>query len=438
MTEKNVDDILFRFKKVNIIGSENVGKTTLVQELFKTYAKNLNIEKFQYSVENNKMKLIDGLDKIKVNFENKTLNLFTIRTTITTDNYNLISNNLKSLIFHSELIIFMIDITNEESFNLITKLYSSSEDFNDKKILLLSNKLDKDNERKISGFSIKEFVENNDNKIKNDNKNNQITSFEISLINEKENLDEFIENLYNTLYNMNDSNIYDIIKIQDPPKISKNIFDFNNIKDSYNLSLFLLGNSTVGKTSFKQRFFSNSFSDNTILTLGVDFDRTICKIGDKMIKLELCDTAGQERFRAIPRQHYSKADGFILIFDVCEEKSFKDVENWIKDIVDNTKGNINGNNNNNVISGNEIAIFLVGNKIDNSEKRVVTYKEGEDFAKLHGIKYCEISCKSGLNVYEVMTEIIMDSYINIRGDKSKSFKLLLKSNKNKKNKKLCC
>jgi len=157
-----------------------------------------------------------------------------------------------------------------------------------------------------------------------------------------------------------------------------------------------------------------------------------------MIKLELCDTAGQERFRAIPRQHYSKADGFILIFDVCEEKSFKDVENWIKDIVDNTKGNINGNNNNNVISGNEIAIFLVGNKIDNIEKRVVTYKEGEDFAKLHGIKYCEISCKSGLNVYEVMTEIIMDSYINIRGDKSKSFKLLLKSNKNKKNKKLCC
>ena len=110
MTEKNVDDILFRFKKVNIIGSENVGKTTLVQELFKTYTKNLNIEKFQYSVENNKMKLIDGLDKIKVNFENKTLNLFTIRTTITTDNYNLISNNLKSLIFHSELIIFMIKI----------------------------------------------------------------------------------------------------------------------------------------------------------------------------------------------------------------------------------------------------------------------------------------------------------------------------------------
>ena len=432
MTEKNVDDILFRFKKVNIIGSENVGKTTLVQELFKTYTKNLNIEKFQYSVENNKMKLIDGLDKIKVNFENKTLNLFTIRTTITTDNYNLISNNLKSLIFHSELIIFMIDITNEESFNLITKLYSSSEDFKNKKILILSNKLYKENERKISGFSIKEFVENNDNK------NNQITSFEISLINEKENLDEFIENLYNILYNMNDSNIYDIIKIQDPPKISKNIFDFNNIKDSYNLSLFLLGNSTVGKTSFKQRFFSNSFSDNTILTLGVDFDRTICKIGDKMIKLELCDTAGQERFRAIPRQHYSKADGFILIFDVCEEKSFKDVENWIKDIVDNTKGNINGNNNNNAISGNEIAIFLVGNKIDNSEKRIVTYKEGEDFAKLHGIKYCEISCKSGLNVYEVMTEIIMDSYINIRGDKSKSFKLLLKSNKNKKNKKLCC
>ena len=439
MTEKNVEEFFFRFKKVNIIGSENVGKTTLVQELFKTYTKNLNIEKFQYSVENNKMKLIDGLDKIKVKFENKTLNLYAIRTTIIDENFDFIKNNLKSLFFQSELIILMIDITNEESFNLITKLYSSSEDFNDKKILILSNKLDKDDERKISGFSIKEFVENNDNKKK---KNNQIISFEISLINEKENFDDFIENLYNILYNINDSNIYDIIKIQDPPKLPKVINDLN-IKDTYNLNLFLLGNSTVGKTSFKQRFFSNSFTENNILTIGVDFDRTMCQIGDKIVKLELCDTAGQERFRAIPRQHYSKADGFILIFDVCEDKTFKDVEVWIKDIIENTKGNIkinnNNNNNNNILSGKEISIFLVGNKIDNSANRVVSYKDGEDFAKLHGIKYCEISCKSGLNVYEVMTEIIMDSYINIRGDKSKSFKLLLKNNnKKKKDKALCC
>ena len=199
----------------------------------------------------------------------------------------------------------------------------------------------------------------------------KITSFEISLINEKENFDDFIENLYNLLYNIKDSNIYDIIQIQDPPKLSKNIFDFNGLKDTYNLSLFLLGNSTVGKSSFKQRFFLNNFIDNTLLTVGVDFDRTMCKIGDKFIKLEVCDTAGQERFRAIPRQHYSKADGFILIFDVCNEKSFKDVEIWIKDIIENAKGNINLNNN--TLNQSDISIFLIGNKIDNYENRVVNY-----------------------------------------------------------------
>ena len=433
MSENNVEEFFFRFKKVNIIGSEKVGKTTLVQELLNTYSKNINIEKFQYSTENNKMKLIDGLEKIKVNFDDKTLNIFSVRTTLTNDNFDYVKNNLKSLIFNSELIILMIDITNEESFKIITKLYSSSEDLKEKKILILSNKLDKDDERKISGFSIKELVENNDNKIKNDN-NNKITSFEISLINEKENFDDFIENLYNILYNKKDSNMYDIIQIQDPPKLNKNIFDFNNLKDTYNLSLFLLGNSTVGKTSFKQRFFLNSFTDNTLLTLGVDFDRTMCKIGDKFIKLEVCDTAGQERFRAIPRQHYSKADGFILIFDVCNIKSFKDVESWIKDIINNTKGNLNSDN----LSKSDISIFLIGNKIDNFEKREVNYKDAEDFAKLKGIKYNEISCKSGLNVYEVMTEIIMDSYINIRGNKSKSFNLLLKNNQKKKDKKNCC
>ena len=434
MSEKNIEDFFFRFKKVNIIGSEKVGKTTLVQELFNTYSNNINIEKFQYSIESNKMKLIDGLDKIKVKFDDKTLNIYSIRTTLTNDNFDYVKNNLKSLIFNSELIILMIDITNEESFKIITKLYSNSEDLKDKKILILSNKLDKDDERKISGFSIKELVENNDNKINNNN--NKITSFEISLINEKENFDDFIENLYNLLYNIKDSNIYDIIQIQDPPKLSKNIFDFNSLKDTYNLSLFLLGNSTVGKSSFKQRFFLNNFIDNTLLTVGVDFDRTMCKIGDKFIKLEVCDTAGQERFRAIPRQHYSKADGFILIFDVCEEKTFKDVEIWIKDIIENAKGNINLNNN--TLNQSDISIFLIGNKIDNYENRVVNYKDAEDFAKLKGIKYNEISCKSGLNVYEVMTEIIMDSYINIRGNKSKSFNLLLKNNQKKKDKKNCC
>ena len=436
MSEKNIEDFFFRFKKVNIIGSEKVGKTTLVQELFNTYSNNINIEKFQYSTESNKMKLIDGLDKIKVKFDDdKTLNIYSIRTTLTNDNFDYVKNNLKSLIFNSELIILMIDITNEESFKIITKLYSNSEDLKDKKILILSNKLDKDDERKISGFSIKELVENNDNKINNNN-NNKITSFEISLINEKENFDDFIENLYNLLYNIKDSNIYDIIQIQDPPKLSKNIFDFNSLKDIYNLSLFLLGNSTVGKSSFKQRFFLNNFIDNTLLTVGVDFDRTMCKIGDKFIKLEVCDTAGQERFRAIPRQHYSKADGFILIFDVCNEKSFKDVEIWIKDIIENAKGNINLNNN--TLNQSDISIFLIGNKIDNYENRVVNYKDAEDFAKSKGIKYYEISCKSGLNVYEVMTDVIMDSYINIRGNKSKSFNLLLKNNQKKKEKKICC
>ena len=192
MSENNVEEFFFRFKKVNIIGSEKVGKTTLVQELLNTYSKNINIEKFQYSTENNKMKLIDGLEKIKVNFDDKTLNIFSVRTTLTNDNFDYVKNNLKSLIFNSELIILMIDITNEESFKIITKLYSSSEDLKEKKILILSNKLDKDDERKISGFSIKELVENNDNKIKNDN-NNKITSFEISLINEKENFDDFIQ-----------------------------------------------------------------------------------------------------------------------------------------------------------------------------------------------------------------------------------------------------
>jgi Ras-related protein Rab-8A len=448
-----VDENFIHFRKVNIIGSENVGKFTLVQELINTNNTNKKLEKFQYSLEDNKMRLIDGLDKINVNFENKMLYLHAIRTTISTDNFDFISNNLNSLFYNSELIILMIDITNEKSFEIITELYSKIDFLEDKKILILSNKLDKNDERKVSGFSIKEFIENNNSNNENKNSinnkniinnknNNKFFSFEISLKEDKENFDEFIENLFNIINIDNDLNIYDIIKIQNPPKLPKSVLNYNDFHDTFNLSIFLLGSSTVGKTSFKQRFFLNNFTDNTLLTLGIDFERTMCKIANNHVKIELCDTAGQERFRAIPKQYYTKADGFLLLFDVCNEKSFKEVESWIKDINENSKGINNKNNKNNkdnkdnINDESGIITYLIGNKIDEYGKRAVSYNDGESFAKKNGIKYVEISCKSGLNVYEVMTDIIMDTFMEIKKF-SKSFNLMINSKKKKKSKNCC-
>ena len=194
------------------------------------------------------------------------------------------------------------------------------------------------------------------------------------------------------------------------------------------MKLFLLGNSTVGKTSFIKKFFKNEFG-GTITTLGVDVEKTLVNINDTIYKIEVWDTAGQERLRSIPRQYYSKGDGFILMFDVTLEKSFNDVVEWVKDIRGNGRTTVKDD-------VNSIVIILVGNKVDCVEKRVVTTEMAEQLAEENNLKYVEISCKSGLNIQETMARLIMEAY-RVLNKESDSF-MLIKPKKKKTGKKAKC
>ena len=168
------------------------------------------------------------------------------------------------------------------------------------------------------------------------------------------------------------------------------------------MSIFLLGNSSVGKTSFIKRFFDNYFSTSNLSTLGIDVEKTYVKINDQnIIKIDVWDTAGQERLRSIPRKYYIKGDAFILMYDVTNENSFNDLNQWIKDIKEN-KG-IDNNNNENYV------IYLAGNKIDIINERKIQTEDAENFSRENKIKYVEISCKNGINVNEIMENIIYDT-----------------------------
>jgi len=150
--------------------------------------------------------------------------------------------------------------------------------------------------------------------------------------------------------------------------------------------VLLLGNSNVGKSSLFLRFVDDIWNDTFVPTIGVDFKIKTFDIDEKKIKMQIWDTAGQERFKNIIASYYRGAHGILLIYDVTDKDSFKNLSNWLIEIEKNASKNV--------------LKVLIGNKNDLEDKRVITYNQGKEFADTYGLKFIETSAKKNLNVNE--------------------------------------
>ena len=150
--------------------------------------------------------------------------------------------------------------------------------------------------------------------------------------------------------------------------------------------VLLLGNSNVGKSSLFLRFVDDVWNDTFVPTIGVDFKIKTFEIDSKKIKMQIWDTAGQERFKNIISSYYRGAHGILLLYDVTDKESFKNLSNWLIEIEKNASKNI--------------LRILIGNKSDLEDKRVITYAQGKEFADTYGLKFIETSAKKNLNVSE--------------------------------------
>ena len=209
---------------------------------------------------------------------------------ITSQNFLAIFN---CLLYECQCFIYLVDITNKESFELIKKLH---EKYNYREnqylsIILVNNKMDLESQREVSENEIKSFIDNN----------KEIKVVNISL-KSGENLNDL---LYSCLSSKN--NNLGINIVSELGDINEEI-GFSSI-----VKLILVGDSKVGKTSLLSRYLKNEFFEETLSTIGLNDGYKKVKIGNEIIKVIIWDTAGQERFRALPKNYYHKADGMLLL-----------------------------------------------------------------------------------------------------------------------------
>ncbi|XP_070815843.1 ras-related protein Rab-44 isoform X2 [Chaetodon trifascialis] len=148
-------------------------------------------------------------------------------------------------------------------------------------------------------------------------------------------------------------------------------------------NVLMVGDSSVGKTSFMKRAQSGKFSLDLPASIGLDSCMWTVVVDGKPVVLQLWDTAGQERFHSITRQIFHKAQAFLLMYDITSSQSFSAVSYWANCIQEGAPENV--------------TILLLGNKSDRAQ-RAVKPQEGEILAKEYNFEFMECSAATGENV----------------------------------------
>jgi small GTP-binding protein len=159
-------------------------------------------------------------------------------------------------------------------------------------------------------------------------------------------------------------------------------------KFDFSLKVVVVGESGVGKSCLLIRFVRDSFDDDTQSTLGIEFLSKIIQTDKRRIQLQLWDTAGQEMFRSVTRGYYRGSAGALVLFDLSNRDSFENVERWLQDVKS--------------VARADVVLILIGNKQDLEADRQVRSDEAQDFAQRYGMKYFEVSAKTGVGVTDAI------------------------------------
>ncbi len=161
---------------------------------------------------------------------------------------------------------------------------------------------------------------------------------------------------------------------------------------NYIIKVALVGDYGVGKSCIVSRFIKDYFSENEMSTLGVDFDCKMIDFKDNKYKIQIWDTAGQEKFQSIVKSYIRDLNVCVLVFDVTQEKTFLNLKKWLNEV-------------RYITDDENLLIYVVGNKSD-LRGREVPKVEVEEFCQEEKIEYIECSAKNNKNINELFINIV--------------------------------
>ena len=165
------------------------------------------------------------------------------------------------------------------------------------------------------------------------------------------------------------------------------------------IKIVLLGDMTVGKPSFINRYITGKFKFDRGSTLGVSFFTHKITIDGEEHLMEIWDTAGQERYRSLAPMYYRNSDVALIFFDLSNLKSYNSIDYW--------KNQLDNNMNKNLIQ------IVVGNKLDliNKETLNIKYKKHFLISTKENIDLSKLIKTAVRQVVEVNKNVIKKKYI---------------------------
>lgn len=168
----------------------------------------------------------------------------------------------------------------------------------------------------------------------------------------------------------------------------------------YLYKVLVIGDIGTGKTSIIKRYVHNVFSMHYKATIGVDFALKVINLNNCIVRLQLWDIAGQERFGNMTRVYYKEAVGALIVFDISRESTFEAVQKWKSDLDQKVR-----------LPGHEeepIPVVLVANKCDLAKQgtcqdpnKMAAYWQENGFCG-----YAETSAKDNVGIDDAVMQLV--------------------------------
>ena len=205
----------------------------------------------------------------------------------------------------------------------------------------------------------------------------------------------------------------------------------NNSNRIYDIKIILLGETGVGKTSLIKTYFDQPFNPSERPTLDGNITSKILEINNKKMRINIWDTMGHEKYRAITQQFFKGSNIVIFVFDITNRASFLDLGFWVNSVLEK-------------LSKEEAIFGVIGNKIDLFTKSEIEATEAEEYAEKIGALFTEASAAKNPEGLKRFINILLErlvqtpTIIEKLGKIDEESNIHLENTPIKKKKKKCC